>query len=83
MLSESIKKAIVGQLHIHLEEEFYKYIPMMLSEVYYTSPDGFGLYTLKPHPEMADIAMQFSSVNGAFIEITSWEYIKTIGVKVV
>ena len=82
MISENIKKAIIGSLRVHLEEEFYQYIPMMFSEVYKTNPYGEEFLTLHPHPYSGDIAMQFSAINGAFIEITSWEYIKSIGEKV-
>lgn len=82
MIGENIKKAIIGSLRVHLEEEFYEFIPMMFSEVYRTNPYGMDFLTLHPHPYAGDIAMQFSAVNGAFMEITSWEYIKTVGERV-
>lgn len=82
MINETIKQAIIGQLHIHLDKEEYQHIPVMFSEIYKTKPLNEEVYTLHPHPYAGDIAMQFSAINGSFYEITSWEYIKSIGEKV-
>lgn len=83
MLSETIKQAIITQLRMMLEPEEYKYIDSMLSEVYKTEYQGKILYTLKPDPNAGDIAVQFMHPNGAFYEITSWEYIQNIGEKII
>lgn len=82
MISEKLKQKILPELKDHLVEDDYKYIEEMFSEVYYTNFDGIERVTLKPHPEAGDIAMQFNIVNGNFIEITSYEYIQSVGEKV-
>ena len=52
----------------------------LIDEVYLTTFDGVERVTIT-YPEMGDIAMQFSTLNGAFLEITSWSYIKQVGEK--
>lgn len=79
MISEQLKELIIPNLKMHMDEEDWKYIPEMFSEVYWTTFGGVDRVTLKPHPEAGSIAVQFSPLNGAYIEITDWDYIKKIG----
>lgn len=81
MINNELKEKIIPNLKIHLQRNDWKYVEMMFSEVYYTYFEGLGRVTLMPHPNAGDIAMQFSSLTGSFIEITSWDYIKTVGKK--
>lgn len=81
MISNRLRELITTQLRLHLDEDEYRYIESMFSECYLTKVNGHELITLKPHPSSGDIAMQFLALNGTYVEITSWEYIKTIGEK--
>lgn len=81
MISEDLKKLILPNLKLHLDEIDFQYIDTMFSECYKTYPEGRNTpwVTLKPHPHAGTIAMQFSMLTGSFMEITDWNYIKTIG----
>lgn len=79
MISEDLKQKIIPHLLEMLDESEKKYVDEMFSEVYYTNYDGLERVTLKPHPGAGDIAVQFYVLNGNFIELTSWNYIKEKG----
>ena len=79
MIDDRLKELILPNLQMHLEKQDWKYIDEMFSEVYLTDHDGIERVTLKPHPEASTIAMQFATLNGQFIEITDWDYIKSKG----
>lgn len=79
MISDKLKVKIISQLKLHLDKKDWQYIDLMFSECYETHINDIDLITLHPTPEMGDLAMQFLKVNGSFMEITSWEYIKKIG----
>lgn len=81
-IEKDIEVSIKTQIRDHMDQSDYKYIDDMFSEVYQTTVNGFDIYTLKPHPNADDIAMQFYALNGAFFEITSWSYIQKIGRRV-
>lgn len=80
MINKKLKEKIIPHLKLHLMEEDWNHIDSMFDEVYLTTFDGVERVTIT-YPEMGDIAMQFSTLNGAFLEITSWSYIKQVGEK--
>ena len=80
MISDELKQLILPHLRDHLMEQDWKYIEDMFTEVYFTKFAGVPRVTLKPHPELGEIAMQFDYLTGTFLEITQWDYIKEIGV---
>lgn len=77
MLVSDIKELIEQNLQQDLEPVDYDKIPMMLSEIYLTRVENIPRLTLKPFE--GDIAMQYSCYDGTFLELTSWEYIQTVG----
>lgn len=82
MISNELRELIEPYLKMHLHENDFKYIDGMFSEVYVTYEQHGHRVNLKPHPNAGTITMQFSPINGAFLEIhPDWEYIKQTGTK--
>jgi len=79
MISDKLRGFIEPNLLLHLSKKDWGYVDDMFSEVYLTNFDGIERVTLKPHPHAGQIALQFATLNGAFLEITDWEYIKKVG----
>lgn len=79
MISEDLKKLILPNLKLHLDNQDYRYIDEMFSECYKTYPQGKPNPWITLKPITGPIAMQFSMLTGSFMEITDWNYIKTIG----
>lgn len=77
MISQELKEKIIPNLKIILLEEYHRYIDFMFDEVYVTSDQYGEKVTIKPPYEGP--ALQFDMLTGSFIEITEWEYIKTVG----
>lgn len=78
MINEYLKNMIIPNLKMHLLKSDWKYINEMFSEVYWTNYDGIERVTLKPiYPDTP--APQFSALNGAYLELTDWDYIKQKG----
>ena len=80
MMSETLKNKIIPEIKNHLLEEDWEHIPDMINEAYITKPDEITLVSLKPCPQCGDISMQFNINTGEYVELTSWKYIKTVGV---
>lgn len=81
MIDDRLKELIKPQLMIHLDHQDWRFIDDMFSEAYVTNFEGIERVTLKPHPQAGNIAMQFMTLNGTFIELTDWDYIKAKGQK--
>ena len=80
-ITEELKEMIIPHLKEHMSDTtMWQYFDDMFSEVVYTQPAGIPLVALKPPLEDEGISMQFSCIDGDFVEITDWEYIQTVDV---
>ena len=79
MIKEELKNLIKPNALIHMPKEDWDYLDVMFTETYLTYHEGIERVSLKPHPEAGRLSMQFSTLNGAFIELTDWDYIKKVG----
>jgi len=70
---------IEPNLRDRLGDSYQDQVDEMFEQVVYTFPDGVPLVTLYPCGDFP--AMQFSTVTGEFMELTSWEYIQTVDVE--
>lgn len=80
MISERLRRLIDPYLRMELSVEEYKYIDQMFAGAYISTYDGVDYVSLEPF-EDEYISLQFSTLNGAYIQCDLWDEAKRRGRK--
>ena len=85
MITESLRELIRPYVKMNYEEENWDLIEVMLDNAIKYKENGRWLIALPPVGEITagliPICTVYDSINGAYLYIEDWEYVKSIGEK--
>lgn len=82
MINEKLKNLMIPYIKMDLPKQYYNMIDVLLEEAYYyKTKEGINTVAIRS-PIVTYMCFLYSTLNGAFVDMESWEYVIQHGKKI-